>query len=78
MFDLDPLTHAVDVTGSSHRVNAAKIEIKLKKQQPGIKWTKIEGEEGEVVATMGEWRGLGTRGRRLRSSGRGGVELGDS
>ena len=58
LFDLDPLTHAVDVAGSSHRANPAKIEIKMKKKQPGIKWAKIEGEDEEAPASMGEWRGL--------------------
>nr|ALR73091.1 suppressor of G2 allele of SKP1-like protein [Glaciozyma antarctica] len=53
VFDLDPLAHAVDVAGSSHRVNPAKIEIKLKKKQPGIKWAKIEGEDEGVPASTG-------------------------
>lgn len=48
----------MDVAGSSHRANPAKIEIKMKKKQPGIKWAKIEGEDEEAPASMGEWRGL--------------------
>lgn len=53
MFDLDPLAHPVDVAVSSHRVNAAKIELKLVKQTLGIKWSKIEGND-ESASTMRE------------------------
>jgi hypothetical protein len=55
VFDLDPLAHPVDVAASSHRVNAAKIELKLVKQTLGIKWSKIEGDD-ESTSTMREQR----------------------
>ncbi|GAA5993429.1 hypothetical protein JCM11641_007155 [Rhodosporidiobolus odoratus] len=49
VFDLDPLAHAIDVAGSSHRVLTPKIELTLKKKDGGVKWTKIEGEDEEAA-----------------------------
>ncbi|GAA5840014.1 hypothetical protein JCM11251_006587 [Rhodosporidiobolus azoricus] len=52
VFDLDPLAHEIDVKQSKHRVLTPKIELTLKKKEGGIKWTKIEGEEGQEAAKM--------------------------
>ena len=56
MFDLDPLAHSIDVSKSSHRLAAPKIELKLAKKVQGIKWGKIEGEEeAATLPGMGEY-----------------------
>ncbi|GAA5889299.1 hypothetical protein JCM5296_005860 [Sporobolomyces johnsonii] len=52
VFDLDPLAHPVDVAQSSYRVLQPKIELKLRKKDAGIKWTKIEGEDEPVAQKL--------------------------
>ncbi|WEW56036.1 Cochaperone protein [Emydomyces testavorans] len=42
-FDLDPLYAAVDTTASRSSVMSTKIEILLRKKQPGQKWAALEG-----------------------------------
>ncbi|CEQ41159.1 SPOSA6832_02839 [Sporobolomyces salmonicolor] len=48
VFDLDPVAHPIDVAQSSYRVLQPKIELKLRKKDAGIKWTKVEGEDEPV------------------------------
>ncbi|KAG0144220.1 hypothetical protein CROQUDRAFT_660291 [Cronartium quercuum f. sp. fusiforme G11] len=54
-FALEPLTHEVDVEGSSWKSLSTKIEVKLKKKVPGVKWNAIEGQadnSAPAVATL--------------------------
>ncbi|SCZ87678.1 BZ3500_MvSof-1268-A1-R1_Chr2-2g05144 [Microbotryum saponariae] len=53
VFDLDPLAHEIDAQASSVRVLTPKIELKLIKKEPGIKWDKIEGDDDHATTTMG-------------------------
>jgi len=43
--DFDPLAHEIDVDASSHKVYGTKIDVTLKKKEPGVKWGKLEGED---------------------------------
>ncbi|PLW20412.1 hypothetical protein PCANC_06957 [Puccinia coronata f. sp. avenae] len=49
-FDLDPLTYEIDPSQSSWKCLSSKIDIRLKKKIPGIKWQVIEGEQSELTA----------------------------
>ncbi|KAK4055806.1 hypothetical protein OIO90_003059 [Microbotryomycetes sp. JL221] len=53
VFDLDPLSHEIDPKQSSHRVLQPKIELKLVKKEPGLKWNKVEGEGDDTVTKIG-------------------------
>jgi len=50
IFDLDPLSHDVVPAQSSARALSTKIEVKLIKAKPGIKWHKLEGEDDESTS----------------------------
>ncbi|CAG8493547.1 12722_t:CDS:2 [Ambispora leptoticha] len=43
--ELDPLAHEIIPSESKYEVLSTKIEIKLKKAQPGVKWGVLEGED---------------------------------
>ncbi|KAM0754730.1 SGS-domain-containing protein [Meredithblackwellia eburnea MCA 4105] len=60
-WSLDSLAHEIDTKNSSVRVLAPKIEITLKKKQPGVRWAKLEAEEGADahVDTMAQPSGTG-------------------
>jgi len=47
-FDLDPLSYEIDPSQSSCKSLSSKIDIRLKKKVPGIKWQVIEGEQSEL------------------------------
>lgn len=59
-YNLLPFYGEVDPTGSSYRITPTKIEVTLKKAQPGLKWNSLEGElkgepksaETEVVTNL--------------------------
>jgi suppressor of G2 allele of SKP1 len=42
-FSLDPLYASIDPSQSTYNIMPAKVDIKLKKQIPGIKWHNLEG-----------------------------------
>lgn len=44
-FSLDPLYAAVDVSASTYKIMSTKIEVVLKKAQPGQKWHALESSE---------------------------------
>ncbi|CAI6298888.1 unnamed protein product [Periconia digitata] len=46
LFTLDPLFAEVDCDSSRLSGKATKVEIALKKATPGIKWHKLEGDQG--------------------------------
>jgi len=48
--DFDPFTREIDPSKSSHKALSSKIEIKLAKKQPGIKWEKLEGDDSAGVS----------------------------
>lgn len=50
-FSLDPLFSPIDADKSSSNITAYKIELTLKKQQPGQKWPSLEAGEGATPAT---------------------------
>ncbi|KAI9025564.1 SGS domain-containing protein [Hyaloraphidium curvatum] len=50
--ELDPLAHSVVPAESKYSVMSTKIEIKLKKGEPGIKWGALEGEEQGPVGQI--------------------------
>ncbi|RKP08119.1 SGS domain-containing protein, partial [Thamnocephalis sphaerospora] len=52
VLDLDPLGHAIVADDSSYRVLGTKIEIRLKKVEPGRKWSQLEGADDAVGSTM--------------------------
>lgn len=52
-FSADPLFASIDPAQSSHRVTPNKVEITLKKAQPGVKWHNLEGDR-VVEAQAGE------------------------
>ncbi|CAO3673816.1 unnamed protein product [Umbelopsis vinacea] len=43
--ELDPLTHDIDPSQCKFTPLSTKVEIKLKKKTPGIKWGMLEGED---------------------------------
>jgi suppressor of G2 allele of SKP1 len=43
--ELDPLAHEIDPSLCKFTPLATKVEIKLKKKTPGIKWGMLEGED---------------------------------
>lgn len=51
VFDLDPLARSVDPKTFVCKTMSTKIEIKLPKAQPGIKWNALEGDEESTTAT---------------------------
>ena len=44
-FSLDPLFAEIDPSKSTHKVLSTKIELSLKKSEPGRKWHSLEGTE---------------------------------
>ncbi|KAK8209058.1 Cochaperone protein [Zalaria obscura] len=50
-FSLDPLFAAVDTSKSTFSVMSTKIEVVLKKAQPGQKWSALEGTERPALPT---------------------------
>lgn len=51
VFDLDPLARSVDPKTYVCKTMSTKVEIKLPKAQPGIKWNSLEGDEESTTAT---------------------------
>ncbi|KAI3636675.1 hypothetical protein MIR68_005364 [Amoeboaphelidium protococcarum] len=49
VLDLEPLAHEVVPEESSYTIMQTKVEIKLKKQQIGISWGQLEGEDVPTV-----------------------------
>ncbi|KAI7863978.1 SGS domain-containing protein [Spinellus fusiger] len=43
--ELDPLSYAIDPSQSTYKVLSTKLEIRLKKQEQGILWKHLEGED---------------------------------
>lgn len=44
-FDLDPLFSEIDPSASKFTIMGTKIELKLVKKKPGLKWTHLEKQE---------------------------------
>ncbi|KAF2153447.1 SGS-domain-containing protein [Myriangium duriaei CBS 260.36] len=44
-FSKDPLKGAVDITQSTYKILSTKIEVTLRKAQPGQTWRELEGKE---------------------------------
>ncbi|CAG8769758.1 23980_t:CDS:1, partial [Racocetra persica] len=42
---IDPLAHEISPKECRHEVLSTKIEVKLKKEKPGIKWGVLEGDD---------------------------------
>jgi hypothetical protein len=56
--ELDPLAHEILPAECKYEVLSTKIEIKLKKQQVGVKWGVLEGEDslaGSLSVSGGEY-----------------------
>ena len=51
VFDLDPLARSVDPKTYVCKTMSTKVEIKLPKAQPGVKWNSLEGDEESTTAT---------------------------
>ncbi|KAJ2723403.1 Cochaperone protein [Coemansia sp. Benny D115] len=49
-YEFDPLMHEIVPGGSSYEVLSTKIELKLKKAQPGLKWEHLEETEAQQMA----------------------------
>ncbi|KAF1998172.1 SGS-domain-containing protein [Amniculicola lignicola CBS 123094] len=43
-YSLDPFFAEIDASSSSFRITPTKIEVTLKKAQPGVKWKALEGD----------------------------------
>ncbi|EFP88203.2 hypothetical protein PGT21_002187 [Puccinia graminis f. sp. tritici] len=49
-FDLDPLSYEIEPSQCSWKSLPSKIDIRLKKKVPGIKWLVIEGDQADLPA----------------------------
>lgn len=45
VFDLDPLSHDIDVPASSFEVLKSQIQLTLKKKTAGLQWAKLEADD---------------------------------
>lgn len=52
-FSLEPLFAPIDAEASKYRILSTKIEITLKKQTPGQKWAKLEGDSTTTTMEAG-------------------------
>lgn len=52
VFNLEPLAHAIEASQSTYRVLPVKIELKLIKKVPHVKWNKLEGDEEQHVSAQ--------------------------
>ncbi|KIW01607.1 uncharacterized protein PV09_07079 [Verruconis gallopava] len=50
-FTLDPLFAAIDVAASTSRITPSKVELTLKKKEPGRQWKTLEGTEAPKPST---------------------------
>lgn len=53
-FSLEPLFAAVDARSSSFHILGTKVEVMLKKLQPGQKWSSLEGTSPVVFTTSAD------------------------
>ncbi|KAI5802141.1 hypothetical protein FPQ18DRAFT_313071 [Pyronema domesticum] len=52
IFDLDPFWAAIDVSNSSYKILGTKVEVKLRKSEPGRKWADLEGSHTAPAASV--------------------------
>ncbi|KAF2436805.1 SGS-domain-containing protein [Tothia fuscella] len=50
-YALDPLFAPINTSASTFNITGTKIELVLKKQTPGVKWRKLEGDEAPAPST---------------------------
>ena len=48
-FHFDPLFQPISPSESSFTIMSTKIEVKLKKEKLGIKWSQLEGSDEENI-----------------------------
>ncbi|KAI5288425.1 hypothetical protein KEM52_001163 [Ascosphaera acerosa] len=48
-FKVNPLLHPVDCSASSYKAMSKKVEVRLRKQTPGVKWSALEGSKSGAV-----------------------------
>ena len=44
-YNIDPLFAAIDTSASTSRISPTKVELTLKKKEPGVKWKTLEGTD---------------------------------